>query len=339
MLRVLLWPAAVFFEGLVLLRARLYSENVFRQQRLAGRVISVGNLTVGGTGKTPMVLWLAERLLAEGKGVGILTRGYRAVGHSDARGILLSDEVALLRARLGGQVQFGIGPDRYAKGVTLERHGVEWFVLDDGFQHLQLGRDADIVLIDATDPFGGGHLLPVGRLREPKSALARTDVVVVTRSEHAPAIEAVVRRYTEVPIFYAQTQLRTLLSLSSDREEPQPVRDDWQGLKLFAFCAIGNPAAFFDDLRRWGMQVAGTISYPDHHSYSQGDADDLEQRANTVGAGALICTEKDVFNLRRVRFSARPLYYCQIALGILNEEEFWRTLLAAVERNRARVER
>lgn len=339
MLRVLLWPAAGLFEGLVLLRSRLYGEEVLRRKRLGGRVISVGNLTVGGTGKTPMVLWLAERLRAEGKGVGILTRGYRGAEQSDARGTGLSDEVALLRARLGGRVQFGIGADRYAKGVMLERHGVEWFVLDDGFQHLQLGRDADVVLIDATDPFGGGHLLPVGRLREPKSALARADVVVVTRSEHAPAVEAVVRRYTEAPIFYAQTQLKTLFSLAGDRTEPEPARGDWQGLRFFAFCAIGNPAAFFDDLRRWGINAVGTASYRDHHRYSQSDADDLERQANAAGAGTLICTEKDVFNLRHVGFSTRPLYYCQIALGILNEEGFWRAVLATVERNRARVER
>jgi tetraacyldisaccharide 4'-kinase len=277
-------------------------------------------------------------LLAEGESVGILTRGYRGVQQSDARGIVLSDEVASLRARLGGRVQFGIGANRYAKGVTLERHGVEWLVLDDGFQHLQLGRDADIVLIDATDPFGGGNLLPVGRLREPKSGLARADVVVITRSERAPAVEAAVRRYTEAPIFYAQTQLKTLRSLTSDHPEPEPARGDWRGLKFFAFCAIGNPPAFFDDLRRWGMQVVGTASYRDHHRYSQGDAEDLERRANAAGAGALICTEKDVFNLRHVRFNTGPLYYCQITLGILNEDAFWRTVLATVERNRARVE-
>lgn len=339
MLRALLLPVSVFFERVALLRARLYAENFLRQRRLAGRVISVGNLTVGGTGKTPMVLWLAERLLADGKRVAILTRGYRGSRQPDTRGILLSDEVALVRARLGGKVQFGIGADRYAQGAMLERHGVEWFVLDDGFQHLRLARNADIVLIDATDPFGGGRLLPAGRLREPRSALARADVVVITRSEHAPAIETVVRRHTEAPVFYAQTQLKALFSLPADGSEPEPTRSDWRGLKFFAFCAIGNAAAFFDDLRRWGMQVVGAASYRDHYRYLQRDAEELERRANAVGAGALVCTEKDVSNLGQVRFRTLPLYYCQITLTISNEEGFWRALLDTVERNRVRAAR
>lgn len=337
MLRVLLWLPSVVFEGLALLRARLYERGVFRQRRLAGRVISVGNLTVGGTGKTPMVLWLAERLAAEGKRVGILMRGYRGAELHQARGTLLSDEVALLRARLGAKVQFGIGPDRYAKGLMLERHAVEWFVLDDGFQHLQLARDVDIVLIDSTDPFGGGHALPAGRLREPRSALARADVVVITRSERAPAIETLIRRHTAVPIFYAQTWLQALPALPVGGEQGESARADWRELKCFAFCGIGNPAAFFDDLRRWGVNLVGAAVYRDHYRYAQRDADQLERRAQAAGAQALLCTEKDVFNLRHVRFKTRPVYYCQVALAISNEESFWRTVLDAAERNRGKV--
>ncbi len=333
MLRALFWPTALAFEGLAVLRARLYEQGVLRQRRLAGRVVSVGNLTAGGTGKTPMVLWLAERLLAEGKHVAILTRGYRGAGPLETHGALLSDEVALLRARLGAKVQFGIGADRYARGRMLERHGVEWFVLDDGFQHLQLARDVDIVLVDATDPFGGGHVLPVGRLREPRSALARADVVVITRSEHAPAIEAMVRRYTQAPIFYAQTQLTALFVLAASSEQPEFAASDWRELRFFAFCGIGNPRAFFDDLRRWGIRLLGTAAYRDHYRYSQRDAEELERRAVAASADALLSTEKDVFNLRQVRFKARPVYYCQIALAISDEESFWSAVLAAAERN------
>src|SRR3989454_7680385 len=179
----LLWPASLVFEVIVRLRGWCYRRGVFKQRRLRGVVISVGNLTVGGTGKTPMVLWIAERLIAEGKPVGILTRGYRGGRPAGGGGKLGGDEGALLRERLRRKARFGIGADRYRKGLMLERHGVEWFVLDDGFQHLRLARDADIVLIDATDPFGGGFLLPAGRLREPKSSLSRADIVVVTRSE------------------------------------------------------------------------------------------------------------------------------------------------------------
>ena len=158
------------------IRVWCYARGIFKSKKLPGTVICVGNLTVGGTGKTPMVLWLAERLVEEGKQTAILTRGYRGTKPERARGVPESDEVTLFRERLSGKVQIGVGADRYATGEVLARHGVDWFVLDDGFQHLQLSRDADIVLVDATDPFGGGRTLPVGRLREPVSALRRADV-------------------------------------------------------------------------------------------------------------------------------------------------------------------
>ncbi|HTS10914.1 MAG TPA: tetraacyldisaccharide 4'-kinase, partial [Candidatus Limnocylindrales bacterium] len=202
----LLWPLSVPYGAASRLRARAYRMGMLKQQRLPGVVISVGNLTTGGTGKTPMVIWIAERLAAEGKRVGILTRGYRGktasepassagrVGRSTSQSS--SDEVQLMTARLGDRVAIGVGADRFARGQELAQQGVQWFVLDDGFQHVQLARAADIVMIDATNPFGGGRLLPAGRLREPKTALARADLIVITRSAHSPAVEAAIRRET-----------------------------------------------------------------------------------------------------------------------------------------------
>ncbi len=331
-LRVLLWPASLVFQGLVRLRTGLYRRQVFQQRRLNGMVISVGNLTVGGTGKTPLVLWIAERLADEGRRVGILIRGYRGVRQADERGVPLSDEVALLRGRLGSKAQFGVGADRYATAQVLERHGVDWFVLDDGFQHLRLARNVDIVLIDATDPFGGGYLLPAGRLREPRSALGRSDVVVITRSEHAPAIEAIVRRHTLAPIFYVQTELGGVFPV------PQalgPQMAEWREKRFFAFCAIGNPAAFFDDLRRWGIRVVGEYPFGDHHLYTPRDAVQIELLALAAGAEALLCTEKDVFNLRRVQFKGLPAYFCRVELKISDAEKFWQAVTETVQRSRA----
>ena len=332
-LRVLLWPASVLFQALVRMRAWAYRRGILRQRRLDGVVISVGNLTVGGTGKTPMVMWLVERLLGEGKRVGILTRGYRGPRRPDKQGRRLSDEVAVVRARLGTKAQFGIGAARYEKGLMLARHGVGWFVLDDGFQHLQLARDADIVLIDASDPFGGGNLLPAGRLREPRSALVRADIIVITRSEHAPAVEAVVRRHTSAPIFYAQTELEGVFAVGGNTASPAPA--DVRSRKLFAFCGIGNPAAFFEDLRRWGMHIVGSVAYRDHHRYSRRDAEDLDTRAQAAGAEALICTEKDVYNLEGVEFKPLPVLYCRIALRLSGDETFWHRMMETIERKRA----
>jgi tetraacyldisaccharide 4'-kinase len=320
----LLWPLSVPYGAVARLRARAYEIGLLRQRRLHGVVISVGNITAGGTGKTPMVLLLAERLLAEGKKTGILTRGYR--GEASSTGST-SDEVQLLQARLGDRVAFGIGADRFARGSELATRGVEWFLLDDGFQHLKLARDVDIVLLDAANPFGGGHLLPAGRLREPKTAISRADIVVITRSSHAPAVEAAVRRESRAPIFYARTQLDSLNAWRSGHAGGGPTRDR----KLFAFCGIGNPPAFLADLREWGFQIEAHRFFPDHHRYTTEDIQAIESDARRAGADALICTEKDTFNMANAQFQSFGVSYCRISLQIDRVEEFWQAIAAAIE--------
>ena len=325
-LRWPLWPLSILYGLAARLRAVFYRRGILKQHRLRGVVISVGNLTVGGTGKTPMVQWIAGRLLDEGKRVGILTRGYKGVGS-------ISDEVALLQSRLGRRAHFGVGPDRFQRGRMLERHGIEWFVLDDGFQYLRLARDADVLLLDSTDPFGGGWLLPAGPLREPRSALARADIIVITRTDHAPALETVVRHHSSAPIFYAQTALDGVF-VHPPAAAPAPL--DWKGKKFFAFSGIGNPAAFSNDLRRWGFDIVGEVSFPDHHRYSQQAIDDLARRASSSGADALLCTEKDIFNLADVQPPALPLFFCRISLEPSLPELFWQTLFLTIARNRER---
>jgi len=298
------------------MRTWCYKRGIIRSRTLPGKVISVGNLTLGGTGKTPMVLWIAQRLAEEGKHVAILTRGYRGANDASTQGIPQSDEVALLRDRLSGKVQIGVGADRYKNGEVLARHGVDWFVLDDGFQHLQLSRDADIVLVDATDPFGGGKVLPAGRLREPVSALRRADLVVITRSvqEAAPAVEAIIRRHSTSPIFYATTHLENIFRVPRlDVELPER---DWASIRFMAFCGIGNPGAFFEDLRAWGLQIVATHPFADHHVYTSEEIIDLEHQAAIAGADALLCTEKDVWNLRHTQFVATPAYACRISVQL-----------------------
>jgi tetraacyldisaccharide 4'-kinase len=353
----LLWPFSVPYGAVAHLRARAYRKGILKQQRLDGVVISVGNLTVGGTGKTPMVLWIAERLLGEGKRVGILTRGYRGsvpdrAGGTDEFGDRVdasggansvrivqssSDEVQLLAARLGHRVEIGVGADRYARGRELAKQGVEWLVLDDGFQHMQLARDVDIVLIDATNPFGGGRMLPSGRLREPRTALERADIIVITRSERAPAVEAAVRRDSDAPIFYARTQLNAIRRISDGQMggDVSPARAG----SLFAFCGIGNPSAFLADLREWGVQVAGHKFFRDHHRFTERDDADILKEAEASGAQGLICTEKDLYNLHGIYFGKLPIYFGAISLRIDREDEFWRTVVetANVHRHAAQL--
>jgi len=331
MARTLLRPLGLLYGAGMRLRAALYAGGLLRSQKLPGTVISVGNLTVGGTGKTPMVIWIAERLAAEGHRPAILTRGYRGLGQSDGAAEVTADEVALLRQRLNGRAQFGVGKDRYKNGLALSRNGAEWFILDDGFQHLELQRDADIVLLDSTDPFGGGAILPAGRLRESRSALARADIVIITRASHAPALETVVHRFTRAPVFYAQVQLEAVLRAPSMTEALlERLR---RQCKFLAFCGIGNSAAFFDDLTNWGFSVIDRRSFADHHRYSSAEIGDLGRAAAAAGANALICTEKDVFNLPASVDLPLPIYTCRIRLALNDEGALWRAVHAAVGRS------
>ena len=330
--RRLLWPLSALYSAVSRVRVWCYARGIFRTRTLPGTVICVGNLTVGGTGKTPMALWIAERLAEEGKQAAILTRGYRGTADSSTQGLPQSDEVALLRERLSGKVQIGVGADRYKNGEVLARHGVDWFVLDDGFQHLKLSRDADIVLVDASDPFGGGLMLPAGRLREPVSALRRASIVVVTRSVQAPspAIEAIIRRHTNVPIFYATTEFEKVLRVPQLAVE-LPL-SYWGRVQFMAFCGIGNPSAFFEDLRNWGFQIVAERSFGDHHVYTEREVAEMELAASNSGANALLCTEKDVWNLRHAPLAGMPVYCCRISLQL--PEEFRGALADAIHQRK-----
>ena len=328
-----LWPLSVVYSSVARAKAWGYSRGIFSQRKLPGTVISVGNLTVGGTGKTPMVLAIAERLAEEGKHAAILTRGYKGTVDAGASGVPQSDEVALLRGRLAGKVKLGVGADRYKNGEILARHGVDWFVLDDGFQHLKLSRSADIVLVDAMDPFGGGRVLPAGLLREPLSALRRADIVVVTRSVQSPspALETILRKHTSCPIFYASARLEAVLRVPRlDVALPPP---DWQKATFLAFCGIGNPAAFFADLQAWGFHVTQHMSFADHHIYTERETAELEMAAASCNADALLCTEKDVWNMRNVQFQSLPVYCCRISFDL--PEAFWSALDETIQRARS----
>jgi len=332
---LILSPFSLLYGAVSNLRARAYRTGMLKPQRLEGTVISVGNLTVGGTGKTPMVLWIVERLLAEGKRVAVLTRGYRgetaSSAASDIEAVSTSDEVRLLKHRLGDRAQFGIGRDRYKTGAALAKQGIEWFVLDDGFQHLRLERDVNIVLIDASNPFGGGRLLPAGRLREPLSALGRADLVVITRTSHAPGLERSIQRYTNSPIFYAQPRLDAIRCVAAGRLGDS-IATGLAG-KPFAFCGIGNPHSFLFTLRDSGVEIAGHQFFPDHHRYTKADAAQIVLAAQGVGAAALICTEKDLYNLGDA-FETTDLLCATISMKVEREDDFWHQIIS-IANNRA----
>ncbi|MGB7283413.1 MAG: tetraacyldisaccharide 4'-kinase [Candidatus Acidiferrum sp.] len=318
LVRILLWPLSVVYGGYVRLRAWLYAKGWLTQRRLRGKVISVGNLTVGGTGKTPMVLWLAEKFLAEGKRVGILSRGYRGSGGT-------SDEIELMKHRLEGRAAFGVGKDRFANGRRIEQQQtVDVFLLDDGFQHLPLARDVDILMLDGSHKLKDQWLLPSGVLREPISACRRADILVVTRKFERPNIEGGdAHKYS---IFYAQTRLLGFRRYGA-HSDLQYLSEIGQG-PFFAFCGIGNPQAFFNDLSRWHIPVAGQSIFRDHHRYSPTDVGRLESAAQNAGAMALVTTEKDAANLGEGAGMAIPIFIAVIDFVFTAENEF----IAALER-------
>lgn len=318
LVRILLWPLSVLYGGYVRLRAWLYEKGWLKQKRLRGKVISVGNLTVGGTGKTPMVLWLAERLLAEGKRVAILSRGYRGSGGT-------SDEVALMKNRLQNRAVFGVGKNRFEEGKRIEvQQRVDIFLLDDGFQHLPLARDLDILMLDGSQKLKQQWLLPSGVLREPICACNRADILVVTRKTERPDIEA--SDSHKFSIFYAQTRLLGFRRFGGDNSLHY-VSEIGHG-PFFAFCGIGNPKAFFDDLTRWHVPVAGQKILRDHHRYSDGDLTNLMKEAQGAGAIAFVTTEKDVCNIRDAQGIVFPIFVAVIDFVLTSESEF----LAALER-------
>jgi tetraacyldisaccharide 4'-kinase len=286
-----------------------------RAVKLRAPVISVGNLTMGGSGKTPMTLYLAERLSK----AAILTRGYR---RQSTRNLILSageqadwrdtgDEAQIfLRSRVA---PVGIGADRAQVGRLVEdRFAVEHFILDDGFQHWKLARQVDIVLIDALDPF------PRGRLREPLASLARADILVITRSRApSPQIERELRRYNAAaPIFYSRVKPECWIEGSSG--EVLEVGDP-RLASAAAFCGVANPASFWTTLADIGVQPAARIAFPDHTRYSADAIADLRNRY-----GALLTTEKDWINL-----GANPpagIYWLKIRMVVDNGQAFVRAI-------------
>jgi tetraacyldisaccharide 4'-kinase len=327
LLRAFLWPLSLIYGAVVRMRVWMYQRGWFRQKRLKAPVISVGNLTVGGTGKTPMVIWLAEKFLAEGKRVAILSRGYRGSNGT-------SDEIELMKFRLQGRAAFGVGKNRFAEGQRLEaQQPIDVFLLDDGFQHLQLARDLDILLVDSSRPLRNQSLLPSGRLREPLSAIHRADIVVFTRVNDQLSLKRAIQEFPQFPIFPASTQLVRYHRMDLGQQNlipgfelpPQPV---------FVFCGIGNPDAFFADADRWGNVIAGRAVYRDHHSYNPIDIQRLEDSARRMGARAFLTTEKDAHNLGDLRLSSLPIYYCEIEMKVADSSAFQAVLQRTLRERR-----
>ncbi len=317
---------ALGYAAAIGIRNAGYAFRLLPVHRLACRVVCVGNVTVGGTGKTPTVAMLARRLSAAGSRVCILLRGYGRTGTgvavvSDGQDLLLDwrqagDEAVLLGRLLPG-IPVLVGADRVEAGnLALRRFGPDTILLDDGFQHRRLYRDVDLVLLDATDPFGGGHLLPRGRLREPPGALRRAQAILLSRADQASALAELRRRLERmapgIPQVLTRHRPTGLAGLAGGEARPP---EALRGARVLAVSGIANPAGFHRTLADLGAVLAGTLAFPDHHPYGRDDLRRVESMAREVGAEAIVTTEKDAVRMPPGR-SAPPLLALRVELEV-----------------------
>jgi tetraacyldisaccharide 4'-kinase len=302
-LLLFLTPAAWLYALILRLRALLYQWRIFKSFRLPRPVVSIGNITVGGTGKTPVTACIARLLLAQGYRVAVLSRGYggslegQTCVVSDGASVMLSaaecgDEPYLLATTVPG-LMVVIGTDRHAAGqLAMQQLSPDVFLLDDGFQHLRLHRDLNILLQDFSRPFGNGLTLPVGLLRESAAAAGRADLVIFTRAPEGAALPA---HTTGIPVCVSSHTLADLLPL--DNDTPVPF-SHVTGCSVLAFAGIADPESFFAGLRAKGLQLVQTLSFPDHVAYSKERCDEIADAMRACGADYLVTTEKDGVKLK-----------------------------------------
>jgi tetraacyldisaccharide 4'-kinase len=309
--------AEIVYTAAIRWRNRRFESGAAAVHRVGVPVVSVGNLTLGGTGKTPMVEWLVRWFAARGVQVVVISRGYGAAAGSR------NDEALELEQRLPGVIHLQ-NPDRVAAArdaIAKFRPGV--ILLDDGFQHRRIGRDLDIVLLDALEPFGFGHVFPRGTLREPVAGLQRANVVILTRAdlldaEHREEIWKIVRcNGPQAACAEAVHTPRTLMSADGRQQSLESIR----GAKVAAFCGLGNPAGFRHTLEVCGCQLSDFREFPDHHRYTQADIQSLADWVRTLDVSAAICTQKDLVKLPTGELAGRPLWAVGVEIEFLSGQD------------------
>lgn len=338
---MILTPFFRLYGAIANLRNTLYEREIFKSFPLGARTISVGNITFGGTGKTPFVAFVAEVLFNEGEKVCILTRGY---GRENAKQrVLISDgEKILADVRTAGDEPFELANNLLEKAIIIadanrveaakwarEKFQITTFVLDDAFQHQRAQRDLDIVLIDATKPF---YIL-----REPLENLKRADLIVITRAnliENISDLKSQISNYTDAPIFTAENKISNLVDLQNFPAKAQSSQNISENETLtanqcFAFCALGNPNNFFEQLRREKFNLVTSEKFPDHHFYTQKDIENLEVKAKKSGAEILITTAKDAVKLKTLKFNL-PCFVAESEM-VFDDEKKLREIIKSSE--------
>ena len=330
----LYWVAGLY--GLII-RFRLwcYRKGWLTTTRLPCRVVSVGNLTVGGTGKTPIVILLTEWLLAKGRRVAILSRGYKRT--SKAPHLLVSDgsrilvgpleagDEPFLMAQRCPQAIVAVGADRVALGQwVLEQHPVDCIVLDDGFQHRSLHRDVDLVLLDATDTAGLDALLPAGRLREPLTELRRANAVMITRADSRQDVDAIHSRLKAISYSYEDAvevvfRPESVVAIASDARR----QVEWcRRKKAWLVSGIGNSRSFRRSAESMEVEILGETAFEDHHGYHHGDVEKIRANLLATGCEIVLTTEKDGAKLLPLLMPSDPWWVLRLGTEVVRGKEW-----------------
>ena len=311
--RVILLPLYLLYLLVVTTRNALYDAGLVSTTKVDVPVTSIGNLTVGGTGKTPLVIALAQRAVAAGKRVAIVARGYGAV--ADAAGN--TDEVALMAARVP-QAEVVMSPNKTVGAREAASRGVDLILVDDGFQHRRLERDLDVLVVDATAPISNGYVVPMGGLREPPSGIGRADVMVLTHHESLTPedIEGVVASLSayrrDIPIVRATHTPIGVRPVAGG--ELRPV-ESLAGQDVFLFCGIASPAGFRRTVEGLGAHVTGGAGFADHHDFTASSIAEVRAEARTA---LLVCTEKDAAKVAAIPGTEDVL--CVVIDMVLDDE-------------------
>jgi len=331
-------PFSLLYGLIISRRNKRFDLGFVKPVRLPGKVISVGNLTVGGTGKTPLVIQLARTLRDRGYRPVVLSRGYGGTSKNPVNVVSKGTELLMNQNEAGDEpvliaksatgIPVLTGPRRVHTGDwAIKNLNADVLILDDGFQHRHLFRDIDIVLLNASSPFGNGNLLPGGPLREPISALKRADIIIATGTYDdvtAPR-PIVLPDGVHAPVFKCYYQPRNLLHGARETAFPPELV---KGKKICAFAGIGNPLAFENTLAALGADVAVFIPFPDHHRYTEQDVGLIDEKARQCRAEMIVTTEKDKIRLEGFEAFLRDLYTLRVEMEFLSgREDFERLLL------------
>lgn len=303
LVRNALYPLSLIYGFIVKTRIFFYKEGIFHSIYLSVPVISVGNITMGGTGKTPVVEFIARYLQKKGKRVAILSRGYAARIQQDASPgkNTCNDEFLIFKENIP-DIPNLLNRNRVVSGLeAIQRLGAECLLLDDGFQHLRLGRDIDIVIIDTLNPFGYEQIIPGGMLREPLRELRRADMIVLTHVDQSSdeKIKYIYERLNEVA--RGAPTIETIhkpICLESIRSADICDISHIRGKRVFAFCAIGNPLSFRKSIEGLGAELIGFRIFPDHHVYTASELAMLNKEVQDMKPDAIITTQKDKVKMR-----------------------------------------